>query len=964
MIKYFEDCLYEKTKDSKSEILYAQWSYDKQNFSKALQAVSNLFPHYSLHDESHSITILNNIIRIIGKETINKLSSIDIWLLLEAAYCHDIGMVVSSDELITAINSNEFVDFFKDLIDDKKNGLHEFANLFEVVDNSIKYRTDTFNFEMYDGIKFVLAEYFRRLHADRSKDIIIDPQKQLSIISPRGAIPQRIIKILADICAHHTKTFSEVLKLPFCEVGIDIEDAHPRYVACLLRIGDLLDLDNNRFSEVMLRTLSKIPIDTINHKAKHLSIESFRVDKEVIEIIANCKDYDTANITQHWFNYLNSEINNQMINWNKIVPVKDFGYLPTIGNLKVILADYENIDGKNKPKFTVDTDKALSLLQGAGLYDGAYQCIREVLQNAVDSSLIRIWLEYKDTLNFDTPLSLDFSNLTKQFPIIINIEATGIENGFKEWIIEIEDKGTGISSSDLKYLMKTGSSSKNKNRMRIIDQMPNWLKPSGIFGIGFQSIFMITDCVTIKTKSFSNEEYQEVELNSPNSKKDGDILIRKAKTSHLIKPGTKLNFRYRTKAIPDSYSIKGRHETASKIAHEFDPFSHESLDIDLGRILDEVYQFASKCYFPIKLKINNEVYKTLSELKQNFQFYDSETSLELSIYTNDDRKSSERTNIYYKNQPVETAYHFFFLNFDINVHGDKATDVLTLNRNKLNDKYNQALNIQVLKLAFKIIIANFEDIFQTPTEQMIGSMFLNYYHQEEFLENFDIKKFDQWKNINLHLNEKDYKIADLLNTITTLKLMYDNRPLSSINDAFQLDNNTLTITFNGGRPSFELTSFFIFKASEYFTHISEVQDLGKNKKSVTFTKDEEESFILGNDINNILKIFKNGNPGSARAFIPCNESFVKLRVKDEARKLYVFRYYIDRINKVDFPKMLSPFIIKQVSKNKSILKKHIPPSMIDWVFENRHDSKTTKEEIVSDYERFCNSIDIDSINTS
>ncbi len=93
------------------------------------------------------------------------------------------------------------------------------------------------------------------------------------------------------------------MNLPFCEVGIDVEDAHPRFIACLLRIGDLLDLDNNRFSEVMFRTLSKIPIDTISRKFKHLAIESFRVDNERIDVVAKCSDYDTANITQHWFNY-------------------------------------------------------------------------------------------------------------------------------------------------------------------------------------------------------------------------------------------------------------------------------------------------------------------------------------------------------------------------------------------------------------------------------------------------------------------------------------------------------------------------------------------------------------------------------------------------------------------------------------------------------------------------------------
>ena len=32
-------------------------------------------PHYSLHDETHSITIINNIVRILGVENIDKLLS-------------------------------------------------------------------------------------------------------------------------------------------------------------------------------------------------------------------------------------------------------------------------------------------------------------------------------------------------------------------------------------------------------------------------------------------------------------------------------------------------------------------------------------------------------------------------------------------------------------------------------------------------------------------------------------------------------------------------------------------------------------------------------------------------------------------------------------------------------------------------------------------------------------------------
>ena len=101
-----------------------------------------------------------------------------------------------------------------------------------------------------------------------------------------------------------------------------------------------------------------------------------------------------------------------------------------------------------------------------------------------------------------------------------------LENG-RNWLIELKDNGTGISSDDLRFLMNTGSSSKNKSRVGIMDEMPAWMKPSGTFGIGFQSIFMLTDIVNIETKSFFDEQFQIIELNSPNSPKDGDILIQK-----------------------------------------------------------------------------------------------------------------------------------------------------------------------------------------------------------------------------------------------------------------------------------------------------------------------------------------------------------------------------------------------------------------------------------------------------
>jgi hypothetical protein len=966
MIRYLELKLYEKTKDTQSDILYAQWNYDKRLIPNALQAISNLFPHYSLHDESHSIAIINNIVRIVGKENIEKLSAIDLWLILEASYYHDIGMVVSSDKLSQAINSSDFIQFFKGLQQDKKNSLFDSANLFEIESNKIKYKNDYFNLEIFEGIKYILAEYFRRFHAGRSKEIINNPTEELSLFSPRGIIAPRIFNLLGEICACHTKDFTEVMKLPFSEVGIDTEDAHPRYIACLLRIGDLLDLDNNRFSEVILRTLSKIPLDTLNHKSKHLSIESFRADRKLIEITARCKDYDTANVTQHWFNYLNSEISNQMIKWNNIVPNKDLGYLPTVGDLKVDLFGYDRIDGKNKPRFSVDTDKALGLLQGAGLYDGAYQCIREILQNSVDASLIRMWLEYKDLKDFSSPHNIDFLNLVSNFPIKVKVYQNGVEDIWQNWKIVIEDIGTGISSKDLMFLMNTGSSSKNKERIAIIDSMPDWMRPSGTFGIGFQSVFMLTETVKLETKSFFDEQLQHIELNSPNSIKDGDILIQKKESTHAAKPGTKLSFNYQTLAIPDRYSIKGEHKNASRIAHNYDPFSHDSLDIELGKVFDEIFDFSSKCYFPIELYIEDEKIETTSVNGKKFEFFDSNNSLELNFHF-ETKKIGYGISTYYKNQITENDLHSWFrglsvLGFSVNIHQEKASEVLTLNRNKIKPEFHQKLFNQLLDSAFKIIVENFDNIFKTEEERAVGSMFLHFYSDNEIVKKYDISPYNHWEQLKISIGKSSFKMKELLNEVKFLKLIYDNIIDSKIGDLYKLENNTLEITLKGGYPSFEYTKFLLFKAGDYFTSVSKSESKKPNIKEITFSKEKQSSPIPETDMIKVLTSIKKGYVYSARVFIPCLEKYFSLRIKDNVRKSYVYHYVIDNNIYLPFPKMISPFIHEENAEEKSILKVVINEKLIDWVYENRYDNKTTKEQIRNSYDSFIKEFDINEIN--
>ena len=100
--------------DSRHSLLLAQWTFDKALLGRSLNSVSTGFPHYSLHDATHSETILREIEKIRGAHT-EVLSAVDCWLLLEAAYWHDLGMVLAYSERNELIESDEFALILRQL---------------------------------------------------------------------------------------------------------------------------------------------------------------------------------------------------------------------------------------------------------------------------------------------------------------------------------------------------------------------------------------------------------------------------------------------------------------------------------------------------------------------------------------------------------------------------------------------------------------------------------------------------------------------------------------------------------------------------------------------------------------------------------------------------------------------------------------------------------------------------------
>ena len=448
--------------DSNTRILMSQWEFDEKLVGKSLENVGSYYPHFSSHNESHSQQILVNIERLLGNN-IEKLTATDTWLILEAAYWHDIGMLFNADEVQKVFEEDDFKEYVESLANDNTQDLHEFAKVWheDGWNKALVNHSDPHTgVEKY---RQMIAEWYRRGHAKNSNSVVLDPFEKLGISSPRTELlPKRIYRYLGQICWAHGLGFDDyVMKtLPFRQTGMGTENCHPRFVACLLRLGDLFDIDDNRFCPVMARQVGNMPSFSETHKHKHQAIREFQLDNETVSITAICSTEMAYIECRNWFDWIREEIQNQMSQWKNIVPSRDFGLLPTINKLDVEMTDKKILLNDKPMKFSLDERSAIELLQGNNLYKDDMSIYRELIQNAIDATMIRVWLEHgqkhsirKLTGNAN-PYDTETRELFADYPIILDCKKIADDEGSTLWEFSIEDNGVGISRTDLEYMQK------------------------------------------------------------------------------------------------------------------------------------------------------------------------------------------------------------------------------------------------------------------------------------------------------------------------------------------------------------------------------------------------------------------------------------------------------------------------------------------------------------------------------
>ena len=694
--------------------LYATWNLNKKTCTEVLKNVVVNYPHFSMHDVTHAEAVVTKIEMLLG-ERVNKLSPTDTWLILHTAYAHDLGMVLKWEEIEKIWNSRDFLQFLQFCSTSNDSELKEAAI---VIQNMLSNNHDKIRnvspLKISRLVKLINAAYFRKNHSQISRKYIELLKDGFGIdLGHSGLIQARIIKILGKICELHTTDSDEVFKLDYQTDGFGADYAHPRFVAILLRLGDLLDADNGRFSPSAIISIGNLPKSSVPHRDKHEATEHLLVTPTDIEFRSNCSTREAYLETRNFISWLEMEIDFLKRNWDLIAPIDIGGYVPRFDKKEVLYMGVPDIEGVTGLKFEISQSKAFQIIEGSNIYSDRFVFIREVIQNAMDASKIQMW---KDLLggNYSAWIKNEVTSQIQPFEIVeeiyknyvIQVNLSTLEDG--KTLLEVIDRGTGISVNTFKRMCNVGASiSGDVELNEFVDTMPRWLRPTAGFGVGLQSIFLMADEFEIETNTGTESFHAVIHSN----RTGGYLQLQRQNTRKSRGTTIKVKF-----DMPDRYSYAMFGDTMSYMNSQYDPFGRNY--VGEVRTIETIKNNCKDSLFPIFIEASLEEYQGLTISKDSvmksistwekkgddIRYNLSKDYSEMDIW---DSKNSAYVKVRLIKSKYSTVNVFFKgvkvaknipsigdvgIELDIDLYGLDTKDTLSLDRGALTNNYSFIMN--------------------------------------------------------------------------------------------------------------------------------------------------------------------------------------------------------------------------------------------------------------------------------
>ena len=506
--------------DPDYNLLLDAWRLNKKNLPKALSTIASYFPHYSRHDDSHSMTLLDNIQRLLGRDRVERLGPTDTFLILMAGLTHDLGMYMSYTFLEEEWDKPEMADLLITYASSADKQISDAANL--LLNRRLRPDDPAKGFkwalELRNAVTLIIAQQMRGGHGDRSKDYLNKKDDLFAKMAHDfycDAFPSRYLSLLADVAHLHGANFGELMELPHEDDGLRGDKVHPRFIACMIRLGDLLDVDSNRFNDFTLSTLKEMPESSKAHFDKHQAVKHLLISPDGIEAELDCPTDASYRVARELFDMLEKEVEKQSQNWNRIAPA-DLGGLPPVLHNDSVKIYYKG--AKTRPelrnlRFDISSKRTFEMLKGGAIYKNPGRVfIREIVQNAMDATKLQIWkdMDYYFPYHLTNPerdirsaADIKFASdvpqsIYERYPINLKVEYDK-----KKQVVRVvcEDWGTGISEESLiRMTSQVGASRKaDRDYEAMVEKMPYFLQPTAAFGLGLQTVFYVANEFTVDT---------------------------------------------------------------------------------------------------------------------------------------------------------------------------------------------------------------------------------------------------------------------------------------------------------------------------------------------------------------------------------------------------------------------------------------------------------------------------------
>lgn len=315
MIDITETCLM-KYLHEKNEIYHSKIIGLRDKISSWLVYIPQTFGHFTDHTVKHSDEIIVQLSKLLFKESDYEqptvfLSPSEVYVLAASAYLHDAGMVSSEKEKIEILSS----EGWKDFTSEHGSGYARWK-VIEKIRNNPGSENTAVSFHIADlQTRFLLAEFIRKSHHMRVTEFLQINEKILN----EFGIDKDLKKIIIDVCVAHGFSHHELNdkeKYPFrTDIGQDVVNV--RFMAHLLRIGDLLDMRYDRACPLILNAASPLPQDSYARWTKYQRITNRLTAPDIISLTAYCENQDEHKFLQDWCSWLVDEISEATVVMSK-----------------------------------------------------------------------------------------------------------------------------------------------------------------------------------------------------------------------------------------------------------------------------------------------------------------------------------------------------------------------------------------------------------------------------------------------------------------------------------------------------------------------------------------------------------------------------------------------------------------------------------------------------------------------